>query len=197
MNATIFRGSLLFALSGVAQTVIYRSGFETPTYSTGALKGQDGWTAADPGPTVVETTAVKSGTQAIGIKPSVSALDGAVRGVSYNAANKILTFSIDADFSATGTPSFWTVLGTQYNSSPPNIDFNIDQGGQMHISCMRTDHPTGVSITRGVWNHCELDVNLFNNTVSAFYNGAPVLPTATKSSRSSVPTRSSFSRLCR
>ena len=120
---------------------------------------------------------METGIQAVGITPfgATSGVVGAGNSASYNAAGKILTFSIDADFSATGTPSIWTMLDTQYNSSPPNIDFNIDQGGQIHIFIMGTDYPTGVSITRGVWNNYKLQVNFINDTVSAFYNGAPVL----------------------
>jgi hypothetical protein len=100
---------------------------------------------------------------------------GAGRNQTYNAANQILAFSIDANLSAAGTPSFWTVLNTSYNNSSPNIGVNIDQSGQIHIFIMGTDNLTGVSITRGVWNHYELDVNFIDDTVSAFYNGAPVL----------------------
>ena len=54
--------------------------------------------------------------------------------------------------------------------------------GQIHIFIMGTDHPAGVSITRGVWNNYKLQVHLINDTVSGFYNGAPVLQDAPFSS---------------
>jgi hypothetical protein len=175
-----------YAISASAQgTPIYQTGFEPPIFSPGTINGQDGWFAFGvPSSTVIETTTVETGVQAVGITPfgATFGVVGAGRSASYNAADQILTFSIGADFSATGTPSFWTVLDTQYNSSPPNIDFNIDQSGQIHIFIMGTDHPTGVSITRGVWNNYKLEVNFFNDTVSAFYNGATVLQGASFSS---------------
>ena len=156
--------------------IIYQTGFESPVFSDGSLAGQDGWSISGPASsTVVEGTVFKNGLQAIEIQPSTGALDGALHTTSYNAANQMLIFSIDANLSATGTPSFWTVMDTQYVSASSPIDFNIDSSGQIHIYTTGTDHPTGVSITRGVWNHYELDVNFSNNTVSAFYNGAPSL----------------------
>ncbi|MGD0200492.1 MAG: PEP-CTERM sorting domain-containing protein [Bryobacteraceae bacterium] len=163
--------------------VIYQTGFEPPTFSTGiTLNGQGGWGVIGGSLTVVETSVVESGTQAVQVQPSTPSLDGAYLPFATQLAGQVVNFTIDADFSATGTPSFWTVLGTQYNSSPPNIDFNIDPSGQIHIFTMGTDHPTGVSITRGVWNQYELEVSFLNDTVSAFYDGAPVLQGASFSS---------------
>lgn len=162
---------------GTAATV-YQTGFEPPTFIPGTINGQDSWSAfVAPASPEVETTTVKTGVQAVAITPvpSTSGVLGAGRSQTYSAANQILTFSIDANLSAAGTPSFWTVLNTSYNNSSPNIGINIDQSGQIHIFIMGTDNPTGVSITRGVWNHYELDVNFINDTVGAFYNGAPVL----------------------
>jgi hypothetical protein len=178
----VFCGSAFVLKSDV---IIYQTGFEPPTFSPGTINGQDSWfTVGAASSSVIETTVVKTGAQGVGITPlgATSFLVGAGRGASYNAADQTLTFGIDADFSATGTPSFWTVFDTQYNSSPPNIDLNVDQNGQIHIFVMGTDHPTGVSITRGVWNRYELDVNFFDDTVSAFYDGAPVLQGASFSS---------------
>jgi len=86
--------------------------------------------------------------------------------------------SVDAYLSATGTPSFWTVLNSVYlyNVSSQSVNgINVDTAGQILIFVVATDHPTGISITRGTWNHYELDINFFNQTVSALYNGSPVL----------------------
>ena len=165
---------------------IYQTGFEPPTFSPGTINGQDSWYInGAPSSIVIETTTVKTGIQAVGITPSgaTSGVVGALRNASYNAANQILTFSIDANYSATGTPSFWTVLDAIINLPPNNaIGINIDQTGQIHIFVTGTDHPTGVSITRGVWSHYELDVNFSNDTVSALYNGVSILQGASFSS---------------
>lgn len=169
------------ALAPAQSTIIYQTGFEPPTFSTGPLNGQNNWQAIGPASSaVIETAVVKTGLQAVQVSPSAASLDGASRAAAYNAANEILTFSVDANLSATGTPSFWTVLDSQYITTAAygNIDFNIDQTGQMHIFAMGTDNPTSAFITRGTWNHYELDVNFFNSTISAFYNGTPILHSA-------------------
>src|ERR1022692_5284225 len=158
---------------------LYQTGFEPPTFTVGTLSGQDSWgVSGSSALTVVESAVVKSGAQAVGITPSFSGLDGALRGASYNIATnsqKLLTFSIDAFYTATGSPSFWTAIDTQYGGAQPNIDLNIDTSGQISIFATGISHSTGVFITRGTWNHYDLAVNFFNDTVSAFYNGNPVL----------------------
>lgn len=52
--------------------VVYQTGFEPPTFSTGTISGQDGWGSATPSETVVESSVVKSGLQAISITPAVA-----------------------------------------------------------------------------------------------------------------------------
>ncbi len=170
------------AMPKASAGVIYQTGFEPPTFSTGTLNGQDSWytTGASTTQTVVETSTVKSGLQAVGITPSGAngVVVGGSRSSSYNAANQILTFGIDVFLSATGTKNFWTALDTQYyppSSSYPNIDVNIDGNGLIHVFIMGTDNPSGVYVTRGVWNHYELDVNFINNTVNAVYNSTPLV----------------------
>ena len=157
--------------------------------SRGTISGQDGWGSAAPSETVVETSAVKSGLQTISVTPAVanSSVVGASHGASYNAADQILTFDIDAFLSATGTPNFWTALNTDYYpNSYPNIDINIDTSGLIHVFVMGADHPTGVYVTRGVWNHYELNVNFINNTVNAVYNSTPLVQNVSFSSASST-----------
>jgi hypothetical protein len=170
------------AVANAGAGVVYQTGFESPTFSPSTINGQDGWFInGAPSQTVTETAVVKSGLQAVGITPAgaTSGVVGAVRSTSYDAANQILTFGIDALLSGAGTPSFWTAIDTQYpnGSLYDNIDINIDQSGQneIHVFIAGTDYPTGVFVTRGVWNHYELDVNFINNTVSAFYNGSPLV----------------------
>jgi len=51
---------------------------------------------------------------------------------------------------------------------------------------MGTDHPSGVYVTRGVWNHFELDVNFINNTVNAVYNSTPLVQNVSFSTASTT-----------
>ena len=174
---------IIHGFSSASQTsVVYQTGFEPPAFSPGELNGQSGWSNTGlQATTVVETSVVASGSQAVEVSRTTDNGSGGVYGVPFDAANQIITFNIDANFS-TGIQSFWTVLNTQYDSTPGNIDFNIDENGQMHVYTTGTDHPTGVSITRGVWNHYQMDVNFQNETVTAFYNGVPIVQGAPFSS---------------
>jgi uncharacterized protein (TIGR03437 family) len=178
-NAFEILGSRCQSARSCSETVtIYQTGFELPKFGQGSMNGQDGWFVngtADQ--SFVEITTVETGAQTVEITPE-SADSGEVgpqRNVTYNATNQILTFGIDAYLTSLGSPSFWTVLDTQYNNPPSNIDITVDQTGQIHLFVATLDHPTGVMIARNVWNQYELEVNFLNHTVTAFYNGVAVL----------------------
>jgi uncharacterized protein (TIGR03437 family) len=178
-NAFEILGSRCQSTGSCSETVtIYQTGFEQPKFSQGTINGQDGWFVnGTAGQSAIETTAVETGAQAVEVMPQ-SANSGEVgpqRDVSYDATNQILTFGIDAYLSNSGAQSSWTVLDTQYNNPPSNIDFNIDPSGQIHIFVATLDHPTGVMITRNAWNQYELEVDFLSHKVTAFYNGAQVL----------------------
>jgi adhesin/invasin len=172
-------GSRCQSASSCSETLtIYQTGFEPTTFGHGTINGQDSWFVnGQPSQSLIETTTVETGVQAVEITP-VGAASGDVgpqRNTSYDATNQILTFGIDANLSVSGLQSSWTVLYTQYNSPPSDIDFNIDPSGEIHIFSGSLDHPTGVMITRGVWNQYELEVNFISHTIRAFYNGVAVL----------------------
>ena len=140
---------------GNSTGTVYQTGFEAPAFGLGTINGQDSWaTSGAAGASLIESAVARTGSQAVGISPAgaSSGVVGAIRSTSYSAANQLLTFSIDAYLSATGAPSFWTVMDTFFGGSGSNIDINIDQSGQIHVFLMGTDHPTGVTIIRGVWN---------------------------------------------
>jgi uncharacterized protein (TIGR03382 family) len=67
------------------------------------------------------------------------------------------------------------VADAQFNAFPPNIDFNVDNSGQMHLYAAGTDYASGVSVTRGVWNHYQMDINFIDGTATAWYNGQAVV----------------------
>jgi hypothetical protein len=58
----------LFWCGGTARAdVLYQTGFEAPTYTTGDLNGQDGWGTTVPGAIQVESTTVHFGLQAVAV----------------------------------------------------------------------------------------------------------------------------------
>ncbi len=178
-NAFEILGSRCQSARSCSETVtIYQTGFELPKFGQGTINGQDGWFVnGTAGQSFIEITTVETGAQTVEITPQ-SADSGEVgpqRNVTYNATNQILTFGIDAYLTSLGSPSFWTVLDTQYNNPPSNIDITVDQTGQIHLFVATLDHPTGVMIARNVWTQYELEVNFLSHTVTALYNGVAVL----------------------
>jgi hypothetical protein len=79
---------LLLAGSSAQAGTLYATGFEPPTFTTGVLAGQDGWSEF-PAPFVavqVENTFVKTGTQAVEVVPEVTiGQDGPYKAVSTTA----------------------------------------------------------------------------------------------------------------
>ena len=176
---------LLLTLTGLSlpteAETIYQTGFEQPPFISGSLSGQAGWSTLGSGSTAVQTSSVRSGTQAIGISPLASlAFVGAARLSGVDLTGRVVTFSIDANLGSAGNDSFWTVLGTQYAGGASVADFNISQSGELVISVNSGGGSTltGVFVTRDVWNHYELVQDLANHTISAFYNGTPVVTNA-------------------
>src|SRR6266850_349247 len=57
----------------VNATVLYATGFESPTFVTGPIAGQDGWGVFGPSAaSQVQTGFVASGTQALGVLPALA-----------------------------------------------------------------------------------------------------------------------------
>lgn len=159
--------------------IVYQTGFEPPTFTPGPLNGQNSWiTVGAGGTTTVENGFALTGTQAVQITPlGVAAVTGTARIANMNLTGQVVTFDIDAYLSADMGPSFWTAIDSQYAGGASVADFNIAKNGELQISA-GVIHPTGVFVTRNAWNHYRLVEDLANNTISAFYNGNPVLTNA-------------------
>ena len=73
MLGTAFVG-LLLASGGAKAATIYATDFEPPTFTTGALAGQDGWSEfpAPSGAVQVENLIAESGLQAVGVIPALA-----------------------------------------------------------------------------------------------------------------------------
>jgi len=180
------RGVLLAALlAGGAcllnAAIVYQTSFEAPVFSLGQLAGQAGWNTNGLGPasaTIIENTFANpdSGTQAVEVMPTSSYNSGGGIAVSYNAAGQVLSFTMNAYLSASGQHGGWTIMDTQYNSATnPIIDFNITPNGNMQIVYPGGGYVSSATIARGAWNQYLLVVNLAKDTLSAYYNGVPVL----------------------
>src|SRR5271170_1905040 len=99
-----------------ANTTLFSTGFEPPTYTVGTIAGQDSWgTSGGNAANQIQTGTVKSGTQAFGVNTALTTggLTGGIRSVAFDsttATDKFLHVSDDAYLSSTGSASFWSVL---------------------------------------------------------------------------------------
>jgi hypothetical protein len=78
--------------SGQTAGVIYQTGFEAPPFSPGTINGQDSWFInGASSSTVIETTTVETGVQAVGITP-FGATGGVVGAISTSISTRVARF---------------------------------------------------------------------------------------------------------
>jgi hypothetical protein len=155
-----------------AQTTItvYQSGFESPTYSLGALNGQDGWFNM-PSQATVENTTVFAGGQAAGF--NATGLTGQTLGghsLTYDPTGlRFVDVTGEFFLSPTGTPTNWDVADfvgksggfidqlVVVNSSVAELGTNVFLGN--------------VPVSKGVWNSFEMTFDYTTDIKSAYVNG--------------------------
>jgi hypothetical protein len=165
--------------------VLYQSGFEAPAYSVGQLTGQDGWMVA---PIAVEGyIAVQSGTASTG-RQAVQIVAAGARNmtrashlIKYDSKvsyAKTVAISVDVQLSSDGTPSVWELI-TAFGRGEPNnflAFLAVKSTGELFLRQREgTSVNTGVFLTRGVWNHVELDFNFGADNMDAHLNGRKIV----------------------
>jgi hypothetical protein len=167
---------------------LFSTGFEPPSYTLGALNGQNGWTnTATP---VVENTVVFAGSQAVAFDSTgVTGQNLAVHPLTYNSGtdpNQIVVFDAEFMESPTGNNPTWDVLAAsggagfiaQLTVQNGNAQFGPDGKGIVGA----------VPVTAGVWNDYQLVLNFVTGTASAYVDstfigsGAFTNPTTTLTS---------------
>lgn len=109
--------ALALLVAGVLATpagaqILQSTNFEPPTFTTGDLEGQDGWTglgtaASDPGTALIQT-AIAKGTQALKIDTSPLFDDPTFfykPGLNYDATGKKITVSYDINIQPRSNPA--------------------------------------------------------------------------------------------
>lgn len=161
-----------FLPAGAFGATVYQTGFEAPTITTGVLSGQDNWSGSGSGATtVVETSVVHSGSQAVIVTPGAGSNFGAQHADAASLlSSSILSVSDYVDFSSTGLATYWTPVGTFY-SAGGNILLNVDTSGQIVLSINGNNTATGVHVSTGTWNQLGMVINYAAGTVTAYDNG--------------------------
>ena len=180
-----FAGWTRYGKSRTAERVLYESGFEAPAYNLGQLAGQGSWIT---GPIAVEgNITVQSGTVFTGRQAVQIAATGgrnmtrALQIVGFDSrvsAAKTVAISVDAQLSNTGTPSLWELILAFARGEPNNFlaYLGVKPTGELFLRQREgTTRNTGVFLTRGVWNHVELDFNFGDKSLTAHLNGRKIV----------------------
>ena len=155
--------------SAADAATLYATGFETPTFTTGFVGGQDGWSEY-PGSSAsfVENTFAQSGTQAVAVLPALATgQDGPYKTVSTAASIVIQSASIYLASSSTQTAWQFAAVGSGLSGFAGGID--IDADGTIHE--ISSGFGTIGTFARDTWNTVSLDLNYATQTYSIILNG--------------------------
>jgi hypothetical protein len=157
------------SLAPALRADIYSTGFEPPTYSTGQLSGQDGWSASST--PVVENTTVFAGSQAVAYDSNgITGQDLATHGLTYDSVgNPYQTVVFDVEFmeGATGTSPDWDVLAA-FGDVGFIAQLTVANGVAAFGPDIAGDTTGSVPITAGVWNDYQLVLNFQTDIASAY-----------------------------
>lgn len=158
------------AVSGEAQD--FRTGFESPTYSTGNLAGQNGWNVFQPGcsSVQVQTSVVKSGAQAVRVTPTGTSNCQTGPWRATTPAGPLVGLSADFYLASSSTQSGWQFAGlgaglVQFiggiNISPTNVMRLITNGTPV----------VGPLVVRDAWHRVDFVFDFTAQQYSFAFNG--------------------------
>jgi hypothetical protein len=155
---------------------IYTTGFEGPTFTSGALSGQDGWAVANGASVVtVQNSIVHSGSQAAEVDDSQTNTSLLIAfHAASNGGQPDVFLSDYAFFSSSATPSVWAPLGAFDGTQANIVNYVIETTGQIHIDSGATHIDTGVFVSQGVWENFGLLLDFSAGTGTAYLNGSVV-----------------------
>ncbi|MGA8712992.1 MAG: PEPxxWA-CTERM sorting domain-containing protein [Roseiarcus sp.] len=166
--------ALLFAGSSAQAGVIYATGFEPPTFTTGLIAGQDGWSEY-PSPSAaaqVESAFVYAGSQAVDVIPALAAgQDGPYKAVS--TAAPIVVQSAEIYIASSTTQSEWqfAALGAGLTGFAGGIDILANN----QIELIAAGLPIiGTTWTRDAWINVALTLDYATQTFDVTLNGVTI-----------------------
>jgi hypothetical protein len=169
--ATVTLGTIGIGSAGA--TVIYSTGFESPTFTPGLLAGQDGWLEfpAASAAVQVENSFAKTGAQAVDVIPALAAgQDGAVKTVTTTAP--IVEQSADIWLSSSSTQSEWQYAAVGLGLVGFAGGFNVLPNDTIQLI---TSGFTSVGTwTRDSWVHVDLTLDYLTQTYALALNNVAV-----------------------
>lgn len=170
-NSHCFAAIVAAAISVLATesnaALIYSTGFEPPTYTTGSLSGQDGWT----GFASVQSTSAASGNQALQIHYTGSTFAPATHLLATPTAGQIITIEADLrihyPMQAQGDGvAVLTVVGDSGTIGRFGYILGHYRFGNMTFNVY--GDPLAPNDT---WHHFVFEMNFPMQTISATFNG--------------------------
>jgi hypothetical protein len=158
----------------VNAAVLYSTGFEPPTYTTGVLAGQDSWAEFPVASAAVqvENAVAFSGTQAVEVIPALAASqDGPYRAVPTGAP--IVIQSAEIYLASSSTESGWQYAATGAGLIGYAGGIDIDAGTNA-IRAITAGFPVIGSFTRNAWNKVDLILNYTTQTYEIDLNGVAI-----------------------
>ena len=152
----------LLSLAPALATVIFSTGFEPPTYTTGQLAGQNGWSMSTV--PVVENTTVFAGSQAVAANSSGGGSQVVEQPLSYNATGQTVVASVEFMEGSGSQPEEWVPLYAAGSSG--TIAFLTIQSGNATPDSGFL--PGSVPVNVGQWYDYELVLNFATQTFSGY-----------------------------
>ncbi len=167
--------ALAIAVPLRADTVLYSTSFESPTFTTGPLLNQNGWNVYGPSTPTVENYFAKTGTQAVFVDGGTASQSGPYH--QDLSAGPMISLSADIAIFTASTQSAWqfAALGPGLVGYLGGIDIGVND----QIIALTAGNPvigtfaraTSFSGPGAVWNNVNLLFDIANQTYSISING--------------------------
>jgi hypothetical protein len=159
---------MMFGAEGraLADTVVYATGFEPPTYTTGALSGQNGWTGSLLG--TVETTTVFAGSQAVEYNAiGVSGQTSNFQTIPAAGQGPLMQVTVHFYVSAADPTVHYMIMALDGNAGFIGQVGTNGTGAEVGLG-LASSSVGHVPITTGAWNSYTLDIDFATQTQTAF-----------------------------
>jgi hypothetical protein len=162
----------VFAISAHAGSIL-TTGFESPTYTVGAISGQNGWAILNPSASfdTIETTTVKSGSQAAWVIPTGTVQTGMFH-ADTASGGPIIDLSADLFIASSSTENQWQFAALGAGLAPLIGGIEILPSGQ--IFGITQTYPVLGTWTRDTFHHVDLLFNFNTQRYSVFLDGISI-----------------------
>ena len=161
-----------FGAEAVHAAPVYTTGFEASTFSPGPIAGQGGWAvfsaSGQPNLAQIQTSVVKSGSQAVGVSGSAAGQTGPYYGLTISSPG-VLDVSGDIYYTTAAANDSW-----QFGVTGPGlVQFagGIDIVGN-NIRAISGAFPVIGTITDNAWHHLDIILDYGAQTFSLKLDGS-------------------------